>query len=223
MRKSARSYAGLSLVVGLVSIAIGGGYWYWDYQRQKRIDGEKKTPPAPPMAAPAPRAQTLPVAAPTHDLILSVQHALNSVFGWHPGDPHFLSEDGSAGPRTVAALKLFQKNQGMVPTGKIDAMTQAMLRHGMAALDSFEHKPTYAFELRWHTEMQGGLYGRWTVRDSLGFVVDIPGYNSHAYPPPEPIVVEALREHYGPSSTIGKALTAHDFVWSCADCMHDVA
>ena len=96
MRKSARSYAGLSLVVGLVSIAIGGGYWYWDYQRQKRIDGEKKTPPAPPMAVPAPRAQTLPVAAPTHDLILSVQHALNSVFGWHPGDPHFLSEDGSA-------------------------------------------------------------------------------------------------------------------------------
>lgn len=141
-------YAGLSVVVGICSIAVGAGYWYWEYERRKEKEKEKAArrdaqgdeamralqPTQPgtvnvptPTVAKVPDAQLTSVAPPTVATIKQVQHWLNVIAGKRTGDIGALNEDGSAGPLTRAALVAFQNAHGMAATGKIDGMTQSML------------------------------------------------------------------------------------------------
>jgi len=49
------------------------------------------------------------------------QARLNEL-GYNVGTP-----DGSAGPRTAAALRAFQRDNGLQPSGRLDAATQDVL------------------------------------------------------------------------------------------------
>jgi len=67
----------------------------------------------------------------------------------------------------------------------------------------------FHFVLRWHeptwlTRPLGG-HGHWEVEDSLHFVNEMPGDKGHS--PSEADMVKMLIAHYGPGSSVGKALT----------------
>jgi peptidoglycan hydrolase-like protein with peptidoglycan-binding domain len=150
------SYAGLSVVIGLVSIGLGAGYWYWEYAKKRekeRLRAERITrdtlpssiaQPAPPPVYPMPQpitttpaippAQSMPVPPPTTAQVKQVQHNLNLANHKKQGDAGYLKEDGSAGNLTAAALRAFQSSHGMVATGKIDGMTLSLL--AKAAFDA---------------------------------------------------------------------------------------
>jgi peptidoglycan hydrolase-like protein with peptidoglycan-binding domain len=49
--------------------------------------------------------------------------------------------DGFMGPRTIAAVKAFQKEHGLMPTGQLDASTLAKLGMGGTASDRARGRP----------------------------------------------------------------------------------
>lgn len=245
IKREPPSYAGLSVVIGLVSIALGGGYWYWEYARKRekeRLRAERITrdtlpgtftpPSAPPPVYPMPQpivttpvvppAQTMPVPPPTVAQVKQVQHNLNLVNRKSKGQDGYLEEDGSAGPRTHAAIKAFQTSHGMVATGKLDGMTLSLLGKTAneskslteRARDLFAGRTgAFHFVLRWmeptfFTRTMGD-HGHWVVEDSMHFVNEIGRDRSH--PPSEADIVSFLIKHYGPESSVGKALRAHQF------------
>ncbi|MDO5624357.1 MAG: peptidoglycan-binding domain-containing protein [Pseudomonadota bacterium] len=91
--------------------------------------------PAAPEAAPEP-AHTAPVTAPAADAPavvenpapahLTVRQAQQALAdkGYDPG-----VIDGLSGPRTAAALRQFQRDQGLAATGRLDAVTMEALAH----------------------------------------------------------------------------------------------
>ncbi len=90
-------------------------------------------PPAapPPAAHPEPAPAPAPAAEmPASNAPMSVREAQQRLteLGYKPG-----VADGKAGPRTREALKLFQKDNGMPPTGQLDAETMQRLRSARAA------------------------------------------------------------------------------------------
>ncbi len=150
IKREPPSYAGLSVVIGLVSIALGGGYWYWEYARKREKERERAAritrdtlPPIPPtttapppvyampqpiVTTPAvPPAQAMPVPPPTIAQVKQVQHNLNLVNHKTKGQDGYVEEDGSAGRKTHEAIKAFQSSHGMVATGKLDGMTLSLL------------------------------------------------------------------------------------------------
>ncbi len=252
---SGPSYAGLSVVIGIVSIAVGGGYWYWEYSRRKQKEKEREereaardpldadaqrafqlahpgtsVTPALPVVTPLPQiappkppaAQEIPVPPPTTATIMQAQHSLNVISGKVKGQPGYLNEDGSAGPKTGDAIQKFQTQQGMAPTGKLDGMTQSMLaliathtatrRRTLPAV-RVAPAPPISFILSWDQATHN-----WVAKDSLGFVVIITGYNVRNKYPSADVVVAQLIKHYGAASTVGKALAQGQYGWDCPDC-----
>lgn len=92
----------------------------------------KKTPAAPkasqqaPAKQPVRRAPAVPVgqARPTKDRYAEIQKALAEA-GYYSG-----KVNGVWGDESVKALQSFQQEQGLEPTGKIDAMTLIRLELG---------------------------------------------------------------------------------------------
>ena len=79
--------------------------------------------PAPTQTAPAapPPVVTAPPAAPAVTPVnMSVRQAQQRLLdkGYNPGDI-----DGIPGPRTSNALRQFQRDQGLMSTGRLDAVT----------------------------------------------------------------------------------------------------
>lgn len=88
-------------------------------------------PPAPPPAAraepaPAPAPATEPPATTAPMTLREAQQRLAEL-GYKPG-----AADGKTGPRTREALKLFQKDNGLPPSGQLDAETMHRLRSARA-------------------------------------------------------------------------------------------
>lgn len=82
-------------------------------------------PPAPvPVTAPAPAPAVVTTPAPAPrapaPLNMSVRDAQQRLLdkGYGPG-----TVDGVAGPRTAGALRRFQRDQGLMATGRLDSVT----------------------------------------------------------------------------------------------------
>ncbi len=95
-------------LVAVLGIAVG-------------VSACSSNPPPPPPPAPAPVAQPAPPPPPPppmtkEDRIKALQTALNS-------NGAQLTVDGKMGPKTVSALKAFQKSHSLAPTGRPDPST----------------------------------------------------------------------------------------------------
>src|SRR5262249_21501795 len=98
-----------------------------DFQLASDADAEEQVNGAPASAAPAtgtPAAAAASTARPAPKVqanVAGIQKALQKL-GYDPG-----KIDGIAGPRTAAAIKRFQKANGLAANGKVDPATQAAL------------------------------------------------------------------------------------------------
>ncbi len=81
-----------------------------------------QTPP-PELVAAAPPARPVATAPPAPMSVVEAQRRLTQL-GYRPG-----AADGQPGPRTTAALRLFQRDQRLKPSGELDADTIDQLRN----------------------------------------------------------------------------------------------
>ena len=121
------------LAVSVVALTAGGAY------AQNGTTSPAQSPAAPPAATmPAPGATGAPAAAPkathaaTHAVhasakVKQAQEALQAA-GLYKG-----KVDGVFGPQTKAAVKEFQKANGLKPTARLDSATMKKLSEGAAA------------------------------------------------------------------------------------------
>lgn len=92
---------------------------HWQISPGRKVDPNPLLPGG--LLGPVRRPRKLDAPA---DAVAAAQRQLAGL-GYHPGDL-----DGSMGPRTVAALAAFQAQNGLSPSGKLDAPTQALLDTG---------------------------------------------------------------------------------------------
>jgi peptidoglycan hydrolase-like protein with peptidoglycan-binding domain len=125
------------LAVSIVALTAGGAY------AQSGTTAPAPSPAAPPAAMPAPAATSAPAAqmpksgamthAATHAAVhpsakvKQAQEALQAA-GLYKG-----KIDGQFGPQTKAAVKAFQKENGLKQTARLDSATMKKLTQGAAA------------------------------------------------------------------------------------------